>query len=60
MKGVEWGSRLTGLTIWVATTAAGVIGLTTTRRGVHTGLATTLLLWNIALIFYENAILGGW
>ena len=59
MKGVEWGYRLTRLTLWVATTAAGVIGLTTTRRGVHTGLAMTLLLWNIALLFYENAILGG-
>ncbi len=60
MKGVEWGSRLTGLTYWVAVTAAGVIGLTTTRRGVHTGLAITLLLWSIALTSYENAILGGW
>ncbi len=59
MKSVEWGSRLTGLTYWLAVTAAGVIGLTTTRRGVHTGLAMTLLLWNIALLFYENAILGG-
>ena len=60
MKGVEWGSRLSGLTYWVAVTAAGVIGLTTTRRGVHTGLALTLLLWSIVLTFYDNAILGGW
>ncbi len=60
MKGVEWGSRFTGLTYWVAVTVAGVIGLTTTRRGVHTGLAITLLLWQIALTFYDNAILGGW
>ncbi len=60
MKGVEWGSRLTGLTYWVAVTAAGVIGLTTTRRGVHTGLAITLLASSIALTSYDNANLGGW
>ncbi len=60
MKGMEWGSRLTGLTYWVAVTAAGVIGLTTTRRGVHTALAITLLLWSIAITFYDQATLGGW
>jgi hypothetical protein len=38
MKGVEWGSRMTLLTYWAAVTAAGIIGLTTTHRGVHTAL----------------------
>jgi hypothetical protein len=51
---------MTGLTYWVGVTAAGVIGLTTIRRGVHTGLAITLLLWNIGLTFYDNAVLSGW
>jgi len=60
MKGVEWGSRWTGLTWQVAIIAAGVIGLTTTRRGVHTALAITLLLWSIAITFYDQATLGGW
>jgi hypothetical protein len=60
LKGVEWGSRFTGLTYCGAVTAAGIIGLTTTRRGVHTALGITLLLSNIALTFYDNAVLGGW
>jgi hypothetical protein len=60
MKGAEWGFRTSGLTYWVVVTAAGVTGLTTTRKTVHTGLAITLLLSNIALTFYDNAILGAW
>ena len=60
LKGVEWGSRFTGLTYWGAVTAAGITGLTTTRRGVHTALGIMLLLWSVALTFYENAVLGGW
>ncbi len=60
MKSVEWGFRLPNLTYQAATTAAGIIGLTTTRRGVHMGLAITLLLWSIALTFYDQAVLGGW
>jgi hypothetical protein len=60
MKGVAWGSRWSGLAYWAAVTSAGVIGLTTTRRAVHTGLAITLLIWNVLLTFYENAILGAW
>ncbi len=58
MKGVEWGSRLSFLSHWTAITAAGVIGLTTIRRGVHTGFGITLFLWQIVHIFFAYEILG--
>ncbi len=60
MKGADWGFRFSYLTFWAAVTAAGVIGLTTTRRSIHAGSGITLLLWNIALAFYDHAILGDW
>jgi hypothetical protein len=60
MKGAEWGLRPSYLPFFIATTAAGVIGLTTTRRRVHAGLGLTLLLWQIALNFTDTGILGHW
>lgn len=60
MKGADWGFRLTYLLYWPALTAAGVIGLSTTRRSIHTGLGVAMLFWSNALSFYELAILGGW
>jgi hypothetical protein len=60
MKGAEWGFRLSWLSYWAAVTAAGIIGLSTTRRGIHTGFAIALLVSQIALTFYDQAILGGW
>ena len=60
LKGTEWGFRTSYVTFWTALTAAYVIGLITTRRGVHTALGLVVLLWNNGLTFYENRILGNW
>jgi len=57
LKGLEWGSRLTYLSFWGAVTVAGVTGLTTTRREVHTGFGITLFLWQLAYTFSDLKIL---
>jgi len=60
MKGVEWDTRFSYLSFWTAVTVAGVVGLTTTRRSVHTAFAITLLVWNFATSFYDLTTLGDW
>jgi hypothetical protein len=60
MKGTDWGFRSSYLSYWVALTAAAVVGLTTTRRGLHAGLGIVMLLWSNAVTFYDQAVLGGW
>ncbi len=58
MKGVEWGTRVGFLAFWIAITAAGLVGLSTTRREVHTGFGITLFLWQIAYNFTDYGVLG--
>ena len=60
LKGFEWGARPSYLAYWAAITAAGVVGLSTTRRAVHTALGITLLVWNIIFTIYTQGVLGGW
>ena len=60
MKGWEWGVRESYAWYWLAVTAAGVIGLLTTRRPVHLGMGFTLVVWSNALTFYEQFVLGHW
>ena len=60
MKGTEWGFRTNNLVYWAALTATAIIGLSTTRRSVHTTLGIVMLVWFNALTLLDQGILGGW
>jgi len=57
MKGLDWGFRFSYLSYWAATTAAGIFGLTTTRRRVHMGFGIALFFWQFAT---TAALTGSW
>ena len=60
MKGTEWGFRTNNLVYSTALTATAIIGLSTTRRSVHTTLGIVMLVWFNALTLLDQGILGGW
>ena len=54
MKGTEWGFRTNNLVYWAALTATAIIGLSTTRRSVHTTLGIVMLVWFNALTLLDQ------
>lgn len=60
MKGVDWGLRLSYLSFFALLTAAAIVGLTTTRRGLHLGFGTAVFIGQLAITVYDQAILGRW
>jgi hypothetical protein len=58
MKGADWGLRLSYLGFWAMVTAAGISGLFTTRRSVHTAFGVVLFLSQLGITVYDLAILG--
>jgi hypothetical protein len=40
--------------------ACGIIGLLSTRRGVHLAMGLVVLAWSNVLTFYEKFVLGRW